>query len=110
MELKSSVYLYAFPLFLPVPRLNRHVVTPCEDDTRGRVNCQTSDVVRVGLKSDDLLVGVVIERAQLKVIGTCNKPVLARDEADTSHGNLCNFKSLHKCTGFVIIYVDRAIV
>lgn len=72
--------------------------------------CQTSNVVRMCLKAGDLFVCVVVEDAKLEVVGASHKPVLARDKSNTSYGDFADFKCLHKCTRFVVVDVDRAVV
>jgi len=48
---------------------------------------ETSDIVGVCLERSNLVMCIVIEDAQLKVVRAGDKPVLACDEADTSDGN-----------------------
>lgn len=80
-------HLNAFPLFVPIPSLDSHVVTTCEHDTRCGVYCEASYIVRVGLERDDLLVCVVIEDAQLEVVRAGYKPVFSWDELDATNGD-----------------------
>ena len=54
-------HLDAPPLLVPVPCPNSHVVTAGQDNGRGRMDGQASDVVRMCLEGRDLFVGVVIE-------------------------------------------------
>jgi hypothetical protein len=62
------------------------------------------------LKRGHLFMGVVIEHAQLKVIRTRDKPVLASYEFDTTHRNLCNFECFDNGASFMVVDVDRAII
>lgn len=64
----AFVNLDVTPALLPIPSFDGHVVTSGEYDGCGRVDGKTSDIVRVGLESGDLFMGVVIEDAQLKVV------------------------------------------
>jgi hypothetical protein len=61
-------YLYVFPLLLPVPSLDCHIVTSGQHDARSWMNSETSDVVWVGLEGGDFLVRVVIEGTKLEVV------------------------------------------
>ena len=56
------------------------------------MNGQAPNVVGVRLECCDLLVCVIVEYAQLEVVGASHEPVLARDEADASHGHFRYFK------------------
>lgn len=103
-------HLNAFPLFIPIPSFDSHVITSCEHDTRGGVNCKASYIVRVGLKCDNLLVGVVIEDAQLEVVRASNEPVFSGNELDTAHRNGGDLKCLDKCASFVVVDVDGTVV
>jgi hypothetical protein len=53
---------------------------------------------------------VVVEDAELEVVQTSDKPVVASDKFDASHWSLCNFKGFDDCTGFVVVNVDGAFV
>lgn len=103
-------HLNAFPLFVPIPSFDSHVIASCEHDTRGWVHCKASYIVRVGLERVDLLVRVIIEDAQLKVVRASNKPVFSGDELDTAHRDGGNFKCLDECAGFMVVDVDGTIV
>jgi hypothetical protein len=62
------------------------------------------------LECCDLFVGIVIEDAQLKIVGTCNKPTLSSDESTAPDWDLGGLKCFHQCPRLVIVYVDRAII
>ena len=74
------------------------------------MNSQTSDVIWVRLERSDLLVRVVVEDAELEVVGAGNEPVLAGDEADAADRYFCDLKGLNQRACFVVVDVDRAIV
>jgi hypothetical protein len=71
---------------------------------------ETPYVVRMCLECCDLFVRIVIEDAQLKIVGTCNKPTLSSDESTAPDWDLGDFKCFHQCPRLVIVYVDRAII
>ena len=54
--------------------------------------------------------GVVVEDAQLVVVGPSNEPVLPRDEFRTSHRDLCNLKRFDQGSCIVVVDVHAAIV
>jgi hypothetical protein len=102
--------LYVLPLFIPIPSFDRHVIASCENDARSWMHGQASDVVRMGLKCSDLLMGVVVEDTQLEIVGACDKPVFAADKLDAANRDFCNLKSFDHCSCVVVIYVDSAVV
>ena len=53
------------------------------------------------LERCDLLACVVVVDSQLEVIATANNPVLARNEAACSYGNIGEFEGLNDRLGFV---------
>ena len=71
---------------------------------------QASNVVRVRLKRGDFFVRVVVEDAELEVVGAGDEPVLAGDEADAANRYFCDLEGLDQRAGFVVVDVDRAIV
>lgn len=60
--------LNALPAFLPIPSLDRHVIAPGQDDARGGMDGETSDVVRMSLEGGYFFVGVVVEDAELEIV------------------------------------------
>jgi hypothetical protein len=74
------------------------------------MHSETPYVVRVRLEYYDLLVCVVIEDAQLKVVGTSDEPALSSDESTAPHWDLCDFECLHLCTCLMVVYDDRAVI
>lgn len=106
----TLAHLNAFPLFIPIPSFDGHVITSCEHDTRSGVNCKASYIVRVGLKRDNLLVGVVIEDAQLEVVRASNEPVFSGDELDTANWDGGDLKGLDECASFVVVDIDGTVV
>ena len=106
----DTTYLNAPPLLVPVPGPNGHIIATRQDNARGRMDSQASDVVGVRLKSRDFFVRIVVEDPELEVIATSDEPVLAGDEAHTSHRYFCDFKSLDKCACLVVVDVDAAVV
>ena len=87
-------YLNTPPLLVPIPCLNCHIITTRQDNTCSWVYGKTSDVVRVCLKGRDLFVRVVVEDAELEVVGAGHEPVLAGDEADAADGDLGDLEGL----------------
>ena len=81
----ALAHLNAFPLLVPVPGFDSHIIAPSEHDTRGGVYCKASYIVWMCLERDDLLMGVVIEDAQLEVVRAGNKPVFSGDELDAAN-------------------------
>lgn len=71
---------------------------------------QTSDVVGVRFKRDDLLMSVVIEDAKLEVVRARDKPVLAWNEAYATHGHLRDFECLDDRTCLMIVDVHGTVV
>lgn len=80
--------LHALPTLLPIPSLDCHVIASSQHDTRGRVDGQTPDIVRMGLEGGYFLVGVVVEYAKLEIVRACDEPVLTGDEFDTPDWDL----------------------
>ena len=62
-------------------------------------NCP--NVIWMRLERCDLLACVVVVDSQLEVIATANNPVLARNEAACSYGNIGEFEGLNDRLGFV---------
>ena len=60
-----------------------------------------ADVIGVRLERCDLLACVVVVDPQLEVIAAAYNPVLARNEAACSYGNIGEFKGLNDRLGFV---------
>lgn len=87
--------LNALPVLLPVPELNRHIITSGQDEWLCRVDDNGTNVVGVGLESGNLLGGVVVVDPNLEVIGANDEPVLAGDEATSSYRDIGNFKGLY---------------
>ena len=71
---------------------------------------KTSDVVRVCLKGRDLFMRVIVEDPELEVVGACDKPVLAGNEANAADRHLRDLERLDQCAGVMIIDVDCAVV
>ena len=99
-----------FPLLVPIPCFDRHVVATGENDAKRRMHGQTSNIVRMSFECGDLLVCVVVEDAKLEVVGPSNEPILARNEAHTANRNLSNFKSFDYCASLMVVDVDTAVV
>lgn len=74
------------------------------------MNCQTSNVVWVRLEGRNLLVRIVIEHSQLKIIRARNKPVLARDKAYATDRNLRDLERLHDRARFMVIDVHTSVI
>jgi hypothetical protein len=106
----AFIDLNTFPLLVPIPSFDGHVITPSEHDARGWMHGETSYIIRVGLERDDLLMRVVIEDAQLEVIRASNKPVFSGNELDTAHRNRRDLESFDKCASFMVVDVDGTIV
>jgi hypothetical protein len=60
-----------------------------------------ANVIGVRLKRCDLLACVVVVDPQLEVIAAANNPVLARNEATCSYGDIGEFEGLNDRLGFV---------
>lgn len=69
-----------------------------------------ADVIWVCLEGCDLLARVVVVDAQLEVIAAAYNPVLARNEAASSYGDVGKFECLDDGLGFVGPDVDVAAV
>jgi hypothetical protein len=103
-------HLDTFPLLVPIPSFDGHVITSGEHDACGWVYGETSYIIRVGLERDDLLMRIVIEDAQLEVVRASDKPVFSGNELDTTYRNRRDLESLHKCASFVVVDVDGTVV
>jgi hypothetical protein len=103
-------YLDALPALLPIPGLDRHIVTSCEHDAQRRMHGQASNVIRMRLKGGNLFMRVVVEDPELKVIRTGDKPVLSGDEFGASNGNFSNLEGFDESPGVVVVDVDGAVV
>jgi len=64
----------------------------------------------MGLERSDFFVGVVIEHAQLEVVGASDEPVFAGDEFGASHGDFGDFEGFDEGAGVVVVDVDCAVV
>jgi hypothetical protein len=71
---------------------------------------QAADVIRVGLERMDLLVGVVVEDAELEVVRAGDEPVLAGDEAGAADGDLGDLEGLEDGAGVDVVDLDGAVV
>ena len=60
-----------------------------------------ADVIGMRLERCDLLACVVVVDSQLEVIAAANNPVLARNEAACSYGNIGELKGLNDRLSFV---------
>jgi hypothetical protein len=67
-----------------------------------------SNVIRVCFKRRDLFCSIVIEDAELKVIGASDDPVLASDEAAGADGYVGYLKGFDSGAGFVGPNVNMA--
>ena len=99
-----------FPLLVPIPSFDGHVITPCKHNAQRRMHGQASNVVWVRLKRNDLFMRVVIEHAQLEIVRTGNEPILARDKTHTSYGYFCDFECLYERARFKVVGVYTSIV
>lgn len=103
-------YLDVAPLFIPVPGFDSHIVTAGKDDRGRRMNGQASDIVRMGLESDNFFMGVVVEDAELVIVGASDEPVFASDEFDAADGDLGDLESFDDVAGVEIVDVNGAVV
>jgi hypothetical protein len=62
------------------------------------------------LKCRNLLVGVIIVNSQLEIVGTGDKPVLARNESNASDRDFCDLKRFDDYARFMVIDIGCAIV
>ena len=74
----GDTYLDALPALVPIPSLDRHIVTSRQDNTRRWVHRKASNIVRMRFERSNLFMGVVVEYPQLEVVGARDEPVLAR--------------------------------
>jgi hypothetical protein len=106
----NATHLHTLPTLLPIPGLDCHVIAPGKNNACSGVDGETSDVVRMSLKSGYFLVGVVVEDTKLEIVRASNEPVLTRDELDASNRDLRDFESLDDSAGLVVVDVDCAVV
>ena len=106
----DTTYLNAPPLLVPIPGPNGHIIATRQDNARGRMASQASDVVGVRLKSRDFFVRVVVEDPEMEVITTGDEPVLAGNEANAADGDLSDLERLDQRAGIVVVNVNSAIV
>lgn len=66
------------------------------------------NIVRVSFEGSNFLGGIVVEYAQMKVVGANHKPVLAGDEAARANGHIGDLKGLDETLGLVGPDVDMA--
>jgi hypothetical protein len=64
----------------------------------------------MGLECRDFFVSVVIEDAELEVVGAGDEPVLARNEFAATNGDLGNLERLDDSACLVVINVHGAII
>lgn len=86
--------LYTFPGLVPIPQLNCHVVGSCEDERLRRVDDNRPDVIWMRFKRCDLLGGVIVVDAELKVIGTADNPIFSGNEPASSDRDISKLKCL----------------
>jgi hypothetical protein len=103
-------HLNTFPLLVPIPSFDGHVITSGEYDACSWVHGETSYIIRVSLERGDLLMRIVIEDTQLEVVRASNKPVFSGNKFNTAYRNSRDLESLHKCASFVVVDVDGAVV
>lgn len=84
----SLKHLNAFPVLLPIPQFDCHVIRCGKNERLSGVDCDRTNVVGVSLEGRDLLGGVIVVDAQLEVIRSANNPVLAGNEATGSYGDI----------------------
>ena len=97
-------------MLVPVPSLDRHVVTSSEYNARSGMDRQASNVIWMRFERSNLLVRVVVEDPKLEVIRARDKPVLARDEAAASYWDFRYFKRFYEPAGLVVVDVNGAII
>ena len=61
------------------------------------MNNNSSNVVGMCFEGRDLLGGIVVVDSELEVIRTTSDPVLARNEAPGSYGDICELKCFDNC-------------
>lgn len=84
----TFVNLDAFPFFVPIPELYRHVIRGRENERLCGVNDDGANVVGVGFELGDLLGGVVVVDSDLEIVGPADNPVLASNETASSYGDI----------------------
>ena len=85
--------LDAFPGLVPIPKLYRHVIRGGKNERLVWMNDDGANVVRVSFKGCNLFRGIVVVNPKLKVIGTTDYPVLARDKPTRTYGYVCELES-----------------
>lgn len=109
-EINIAPYLNILPPLLPIPSLNRHIIAPRQHNRQRRMHRQTTNIIRMRLKRRHLLVRIVVEHAQLVIVGPSDEPVLPRDEFRTSHRHLCDLERFDQRPCIVVVDVHVAIV
>ena len=84
-----------FPLIVPIPQLDGHIVTGAHDKGQRGMDSDAANVISVSLKLLDLLASVVIVDANVHIIGTAHEPVLTLNELGITHRNLRHFEGTH---------------
>ena len=102
--------LHTLPAPLPIPKLDCHVITGRQHEGLSWVYHNRADVIGVRLEGCDLLARVVVVDPQLEVIAAAYNPVLARNEAASSYGDIGEFECLDDRLRFVRRDVDVAAV
>lgn len=74
------------------------------------MDSETSNIVGVSFERGDLLVRIVVEGAQLKVVRASDEPLLSRNKMDTSNGDISNFERLDDSSGFMVVDLHGAVV
>lgn len=86
--------LHAFPRLVPIPELDCHVIRGSQNKGLRWMHNDGPDVIWVCFKGGDLFRSVVVVDSQLKVVGPADDPILARNEAAGSDGDIGQFECL----------------
>jgi hypothetical protein len=105
MSLES---LHALPALIPIPQLDGHIITSSENKRLRGMHNDRTDIVGMSFKRRDLLRGVVVEDAEMEVVGTNHEPVLSGDEAASADRDVGDLEGLDEGLGLVGPDVDMA--
>lgn len=106
----AAPYLNTFPLLIPIPRFNRHIIAASQHDTRCGMHRQAANIIRVRLERGHFFMRIIIEHAQLEIIRASHEPIFAGNKTGTSHWHLRHFECLDDAAGFVIVNVNGPII
>ena len=98
----SFEHLRAIKTAIPVPQLDRHIITARQHIGKGGMDLETTNIIGVGFKFLDFFHRVVVKDTKAHIVGSGQEPLLSCDKLGTSYGQLADFKGLDTAAGFVI--------